>query len=303
MKQFISIILVFFSSICFADQFPDFGGVLDFSKSDEIADQLFILTNPKSGSHLLLYSIMKVTKRPLRGRVPYWHFENNPPFYPPENMMGYPLDFSKPTTYWGHEYSILERLNQRGNKLIFILRDYKENVLSNLILKYRELLSSEELDCQLGFLLKNEIFNEGLIFKEYLTRLRLFHNWKPDYRCLVMFEDLVANPQIFVPQVMAFIEDNSEYVDFIDNYEGFKVELMEKYKEKENRTGSGSSLKYFAKKVSSEILEEVDDYVKSRYPMMWKYYLENFSEKTIVYKDVCSYCYDSEFTSYIESCK
>ena len=129
--------VLFLPLLGFCLDFPDKDGIPDFSKPQEISDQLFILTNPKSGSHLLLYSIMKITKRPLRGRLPLWHFENEPHFFNPENLMGYPIDFSKPTTYWGHEYTLLSKLNKKRNKLIFILRNYKETISSQLVFKHK----------------------------------------------------------------------------------------------------------------------------------------------------------------------
>lgn len=262
---------------CFSREFPDVGGILDFSKPESISNQLFILTNPKSGSHLLLYSIMKITQRPLRGRLPIWHFENDPPCFPPENMMEYPLNFSKPTTYWGHEYHLLKPLNRSGNKLIFILRNYKENISSQLMLKNR----SNNQNHDLGDSLLNEILNEGMIFKEYLLRLQLFDSWDPSQRCLVLFDDLIMHPEYFIPDVMSFIGDNSEYLYFIDHYDDFKNELMERYRKKGNSTGSGSTRDFFSKKISIEILQIVDDYVRKNYPTLWNSYLMQFEEPVL----------------------
>jgi hypothetical protein len=264
--------------MCFAEPFPDLGGVLDFSQPEKISNQLFILTNPKSGSHLLLYSIMKITKRPLRGRVPYWHFLNDPAFFLPGNIMGYPLDFTKPTMYWGHEYYILNSLNHSDNKLIFILRDYKETLISNLVLKRRHtpLLSKMTLE----ELLLYEITFNGDILQEFIKRLQLFDSWDPKNRCLVAFNDLTFHPETFVPQVMSFIEDDSPYLDFIDHYADFTSELMVKYRKKGNSTGSGATPKYFTKEIPKKSLIKVDNFMKQRYPVLWERYLKQFAEVT-----------------------
>lgn len=275
MKISFSRILIFtvlMPIICISKEFPDVGGILDFSKPENISNRVFILTNPKSGSHLLLYSIMKITQRPLRLRLPLWHFENDPPYFSAENMMGYPLDFSKPTTYWGHEYHLLKPLNHSGNKLIFILRNYKENIASQLTFQYKN------TGIDLGDYLLNEVLNEGMIFKEYILRLQLFHNWNPRHRKMVLFDDLTMHPEIFVPRVIHFIGDNSEYHDFIDHYEDFKEELMKSYSKKGNRTGSGEDLDFFSKKISSEILQAVDEHIRENYPTLWNNYLKNFEE-------------------------
>lgn len=273
----ILVCIVFLPIFSQAREFPDAAGVLDFSKPEEIANRVFILTNPKSGSHLLLYSIMKITKRPLRGRLPLWIFENDPPYFHTENMMQYPLDFSKPTTYWGHEYYLLGFLNHRENKLIFIIRNYKENICSQLVLKYRE--QSKNIDLEKALL--NEVTGEGMIFKEYMIRLQLFDHWHPQDRCLVSFEDLLHHPEVFVPQVMSFIGDDSDYTDFIAHYDDFKAELMERYSKKDKRTGAGSDEKFFSVKISPEILREVDHYVCQHYPDLWVKYLERYSESRI----------------------
>lgn len=259
---------------CLAREYPDLDGVLDFSKPESISNRLFILTNPKSGSHLLLYSLIKITQRPLRGRVPFWHFENDPAFFPPENLTDYPLNFSKPTTYWGHEYHLLKPLNHSKNKLIFILRNYKENILSQLTFKHKD----ESIPLDLETLLLNEILKEGIIFQEYMTRLRLFDSWNPEDKCLIAFEDLTAHPEIFVPQVMFFIEDDSEYLSFVDHYEEFQKELLAEYSKKGNRTGSGTDLSFFSRKISLALLEQVDEYVRQHYPDLWEKYLERFGE-------------------------
>lgn len=272
----ILMLVLLLPALCCAREWPDVDGILDFSRPFGIANRLFILTNPKSGSHLLLYSIMKITKRPLRGRVPLWYFENDPAFFPAENIMNYPLDFSKPTTYWGHEVHFLKKLNHRKNKLIFILRNYKEN-LSSLVTITAQRKGLKEFD--LGELLLAEVLNQGTSFKEYLERLQVFDDWNSKYKCLVLFEDLVYHPEVFVPQVMSFINDDSEYMSFIKNYSEFKKELMKEYRKKEAlSTGSGEDLQFFAKKVPKETFHAIDCFVKEKYPYLWDKYLSRYAE-------------------------
>ena len=269
-KAFIFSLLV--PVICFSREWPDVGGILDFSKPESISNRLFILTNPKSGSHLLLYSIMKITQRPLRGRVPLWHFENDPPFFPPENIMCYPLDFSKQTIYWGHEYHLLRPLNHSCNKLLFILRNYKENISSQLLLDH----NMQDGSLNLGKLLLEEVLNEGIIFREYLERLKVFDEWDPNYKCLVSFEDLTNYPNYFVPQVLSFIEDDSNHDYFVSHYHEFKIELRERYREKGKDTGSNSDTSFFSKQISKEILQTIDQHVQNAYPDLWNKYLNQF---------------------------
>jgi hypothetical protein len=265
---------------CFSKKLPDLGGVLDFSRPHVIKNQLQVLTNPKSGTNLLIYSILKITKRPIRGRCEIWHYKNNPTFFAPENMMNYPLDFSKPTFYWGHEFDYLKPLNHSRNQLIFILRNHKENLSSQLI-RYHKHQSRDLSEGELCDVLLEEVINEGHLFKDYIARLQVFDNWHPSYRCLVSFEDLAHYPEVFVPQVMSFIGDDSDYEYFINHYDDFKGELMERYSKKGNRTGAGTDLRFFSKKIPLEILQAVDRYIEENYPVLWDRYLERFQEASL----------------------
>lgn len=264
-------------SIGFTIGFPDKGGLLDFDQPSSISNQIFLLTNPKSGSHLLFNSIIAITKRPLRGRLPLKLFYEDPNCYPPENILKVELDFTKPTFYWGHEYYYLKSLNHGQNKLIFILRNYKENIISNVMLNY-DLRSIEKDQKQIEKMLRHEIFNKGIIFKEYIERLETFDSWSKDDRCLVRFEDLALHPEYFVPQVLQFIEDDSDYEDFVIHYDEFKVALREQYDKKDKSTHSESNTRYFCNYISPLTLQQLDDFVELNYPSLWNKYLHTFKE-------------------------
>jgi len=257
--------------------FPDVGGILDFSKPKEISDRIFVLTNPKSGSHLLLYSLMKVTGRPMRGRLDLYYFLHKPDCFEPENMMDYPLDFTKPTTYWGHEYRILRTLNDNRNKLIFITRDYKENLVSQIVLS-RRLCPPEDHIEEIEQALFEEVFGMGPVFFDIIGRLMTFDQWDPRYRHLVHFKDLVSNPRGFLPGVLAFIGEDSPCEEFIEQYAEFKKEHLQKYRQKNNSTGSGEKPRYFRQFISSRLLRLIDTYMQQTYPLLWERYLKEYQE-------------------------
>lgn len=120
---------------------------------------------------------------------------------------------------------------------------------------------------------------EGPVFKEFIYRLQVFDKWNPNYRCLVQFQDLVKHPERFIPKVMQFIQDTSEYEDFIANYDSFKKELLTQYRLRDNGTGSESNLKFFRQFISYETLREVEAYIALSYPNLWEQYLKEFQEK------------------------
>ncbi|MBS0627418.1 MAG: hypothetical protein JSS09_04330, partial [Verrucomicrobia bacterium] len=117
------------------------------------------------------------------------------------------------------------------------------------------------------------------IFKEFIHRLQVFDKWNPSDRCLVQFEDLVKHPENFIPKVMEFIEDNSEYDNFIKDYDSFKKELLPVYRLKDNETGSESNLRFFRQFISKKTLHEVDAYIATAYPSLWERYLHSFQEQ------------------------
>ncbi len=272
-KVFLTLLMIcFVFNSSMAEPFPDKGGLLNFDEPESINDHLFILTNPKSGSHLLLYSIVRLTKRPLRGRLPLYLYILDPPCSKVDNILNCELDFSKPTIYWGHEYTLLSRLDSSKNKLIFTHRNFKETISSDIILRHYK--GEENFSLDEAF--RNEILLERSIFQEYMKRLEIFEAWNESNRLLVKFEDLVQHPGNFIPQVLNFIEEPVFYDAFVQQYEQFKSELMEKYEGRKNRTGSGSDLNYFSRCISPETHYLVDQHIAKNYPKMWEKYLKQF---------------------------
>ncbi|NNM42918.1 MAG: hypothetical protein HKM07_01060, partial [Chlamydiae bacterium] len=208
-KVYFSIVLLTFSLS--AKEFPDLGGILDLTYPERVSNHIFVLTNPKSGSHLLINSIMKIAKNPVRIRLPLWYYLHDPSCYNPYNIMDCELDFLKPTIYWHHDdLPELIPLNGNSNKLIFTSRNYKENIISNIILTHKLDLAKGD-GSKIEMLFSTEIFHQGVIFTNYMRRLQIFDNWDERYRCLIKFEDLTNHPANFVPELMSFIGDDSNY--------------------------------------------------------------------------------------------
>jgi hypothetical protein len=166
----------------------------------------------------------------------------------------------------------------KKNKLIFINRDFKETLLSQVILeKNLRPVFDHQTDIEEAF--RKEVLEEGPVFKEFIYRLQVFDKWNPTERCLVQFEDLVKHPENFIPQVMEFMEDPSECKSFIENYDSFKKELLSVYRLRDNGTGSESNLRFFRQFISTRTLHEVDNYIAATYPILWESYLHSFQEK------------------------
>ncbi len=262
-------------SICHGREYPDLGGIPRITQPNTVKNRVFILTNPKSGSHLLMYSIMKLMNRPVRGRVPYWHYENDPPFFTLPNPLNLPISFEKQTVYWGHEYNSLPALNHSHNKLIMTLKNYKETICSQIFLREKKQIPN---NTTLWQLLQKEVLGQGLIFREFMLRLKTFDEWSEDNRCLIDFEDLLHHPETFAPQLLQFLEDDSDPDEFIAHYGEFKKEVRAVYDKKSNGTGTGSNSKHFSEQMPTRVLQRIDRYVQFRYPKLWDKYLSRFSD-------------------------
>jgi hypothetical protein len=109
-----------------------------------------------------------------------------------------------------------------------------------------------------------------------MDRLELYDKWNEQNRLLVHFEDLLFNPERFVPTVMAFLGEDLDNTDFVNHYASFKAELREQYDANKQRTGSNEDTNYFCKEIPVEILRTVDDFVSRCYPQLWEKYLKQF---------------------------
>lgn len=264
------LLTVVFIINCQADEFPDLYGAINLEYPESIADQTFVITMGKSGTHLLLCSISAVTKRPIRTLFPDLPICTN--------LLDDESDFSKPTIYFGHDTSVLEQCKHNRNKLIATIRNYKENILSYLVLNHK-ITSLENENKLLEDLFLDEVLNEKSYFRIYIDLLLTFDSFPSDYRHLVYFEDLINHPENFLPKVLSFIgEQNCHYEKFIQNYDDFKEKLEKKYSLKGIDTGSRSDLNYFKKHISHEALKITDQYIEINYPLLWNQYLKDYAE-------------------------
>lgn len=269
-KIIIKLLALIMASQAFAYNYPDRGGLVNFDRPRDVHERIFIMTNPKSGSHLLWLGLTKLTQRVIRNRHPsrFWIEDAN--FQCTKNMMNYPFDFSKDTIYAGHEYEILSKLNHSNNKLIFTLRNYVDNICS--ILTGDHQLSNGKMD-QLDRIFKKEVLEKKYVFIEYMNRLKLFHRWESNKKLLVNYVDLVKYPKQYIPDLLQFIKEDIDPTNFIEEYEGFKKELLAKYNRTRNNSAFSKSINHYRDYLSDKTLDSVDQFIKKEYPKLWSEYL------------------------------
>ncbi len=246
--------------------------IIDLTHPESFSDQVFVITSGKSGTHLLLCSIMNITKRPVRTLFPDLCISTN--------LLDEDLDVSKKTIYFGHDENILNQCDRSKNKIITTIRNYKEVILSYLILSHKvSVPQNKEEALWLEEIFLDEILNNKIYFRLYMDRLVFFDNWPNKF--LVKFEDLIYYPENYLPQILLFLEEeNCDLQNFLNNYESFKNRLSVAYaiKKAEVNLGSREDFYYFRKFISKKALVQVDNYVKDHYPLLWEKYLKDQAE-------------------------
>lgn len=280
MKKLITVIcmtLFFFANNCYAKRtFPDLGGLIDISKPKSIKNQQFLLTNECSGSHFFLISFQELTRRCIRGRMWLEYFQIT---WQPENYFNTELDYSKKTFYWGHEYSSLNNMNSNQNQLIFILRNFKENLVRKLIAANK--ISRKNYNGLKAFqMIKEDILKDGLFTKEYFIRVRTFEKWNAKNRLLVTYQELVSDPVNTFEKVLDFLSDSKERLaDYAANLEEIKQKALNYYDAHKTKSiTKGKSFRFYRQNVPLKLLREIDSIVAKKYPIIWEKYLFKHAE-------------------------
>lgn len=224
----------------------------------------FLLTTPHSGTNLTYCYLQALIGKPVyRLNLDQSLFEKNP--------LNSSLDFSKKPLFRSHDGRFLAKFNQNKSKLLFLLRDYKENLYRNT---FPGLLSNEEF--------KDLFLNNHSKFILYITNLTTYDQWDPNYRLLIYYEDLITNPEKEVRKIIEFFDESVS--DFLNPELLKKVtfDVLSYYNKRYEPSGGshsgGKALKYHSRKVLISVLQEIDNYIAIQYPDFWLKYLNRYQE-------------------------
>ncbi len=232
--------------------------------------QHFLLTFPRSGTNIASCYVQSIAKKPI------WFIDQPKPYCHANNRLNLQLDYSKTPIYRSHEAEPLQGLNKQGNKLLFLLRNYKECVHRKNHMKNGKHPSNEEF--------KNLFVDTHPSVKNYIDNLTTYDHWDPANRLLIFYEDLIANPLEQVEKILAFFgEPIPEFVneEFLQSVSG---EALEDYHEQHRKTGGshskGKDLEFHSKQIPTEYLVEIDERMETQYPHLWEAYLNRYKTKT-----------------------
>lgn len=217
----------------------------------------FILTYPRSGTHLTSAYIQGTTAtsfRCLNGWVLHTFLSSS--------------RFARITgegrMFHTHFGGLLEKYNCGENKLLFILRNYKESIVRHT----RGDRSDESVLADFA--------NNRHALRHYMKNLAVYDAWDPSRRLLVYYEDILRNPLQEVPRILEFLGK--------DVPENFGPELLAEisrdslafYEVRLKSHSKGADVHYHSKKMPPHYLNEIDSWVSMYYPDLFQAYLTRY---------------------------
>lgn len=186
------------------------------------------------------------------------------------NPFNFVIDHSKTPLYKSHSGTTLLSKYKKGDKLLFILRNPKENIRRNTIG-----IAPSFDDFQHVF------FDHDPIFELYLYNLYFFEHWKKESRLLIYYEDLVLNPVSEMEKVLKFFGE--PITDLLN--QNFLKEIGQqtltfyhnRYALSGGSHSKGEDVAYHSKQIPPEILHSIDQFLEKTYPDLWKKYLKRYS--------------------------
>lgn len=259
----------------FASEIPNFHNL------GQCRGVVFLLTTPKSGSNLISSGLSAITRRPiswLRWGDSIFSSHCDLKRHPSYNRLNIPMESNLPLLYRSHyELDELKQVPSNSNRLIFLTRNPKE-----LIFRAYWLEHPEKGDPDFGFI---ETF-----LRKYLAPFKLYDSWDPDHRILIYYEDLIANENATLIQVLDFMGVYPIYLDdFIANKEEYKKRALESYARQHKHNNGGSSSVgepkaiFYSQDARPEILALIDEYIAKTEPYLWERYLKRFESRREIY--------------------
>ena len=212
----------------------------------------FLLTAPKSGTNWMAYSLMQLTKQPFMYISPQIR-----------NVRILQCTNIKDDAFiCAHLPSIVLNQNQNtvSDKLIVLVRNYFEELIS-LWGDYKQTFKSAMSTSK----------------HNYFDILNLYDAWNPNQRILVYYEDLMTDYEGEMKRVLDFLGSEAGLQDFLDHYERYREESMQRYTF--GIQSGGADLLYHSRNVPLVWLVQLENFFKKKYPYLWNKYLTRYAVK------------------------
>ncbi len=227
----------------------------------------YLLCYPRSGSHWLAYTINVLTG------VAIADFPQRP-HLKPEAVEG-PIEHTH-----GHDKEFWDRFDEKNDRLIYIIRNYKECLVRHYKTKGKSLRFKS---------LKDELRGTCKVSTtkyttDYIALLALYNRLGSQQKLLVYYEDLITSFETETIRVMAFLDVNNmtsiNLSDFLRNYDYHRKNSILYYET--NHAPSitrGHHLNFHSNQLEYKVRVKLDKYLQKMFPDLYNRYLERYAEK------------------------
>ena len=191
-------------------------------------DRRFLVSFPRSGQHFLRYCISKFTqKQPVH--VVAFHCKDRP-------------------IYFTHNPDHIKEVARDCNRLIVIVRNYKESLLRRAK--------------SIG--MTYDLATDRHYIKNYAKIIRLYDTWPHDMRLLIYYEDLMLGPENELGRLLTFLDQPQDLLNsFMVNYGFHKQQSLQIYHRLEGCHGGsytkGNDLLFHSSERCEEDLHLIDE--------------------------------------------
>lgn len=204
-------------------------------------EYLYLLTEPRSGTHWLQASVQYFTKRRLLPFEQDRILQKNLPMFG-MNILNVTIDDQLKPIFRTHcEKNMNEALGDittfsKQNKLIFLTRNYKEIFARHMRTRRQKTFKKASIKLR-------------HILEDYLNKIAFYEKWNKNNRLLLYYEDLISKPQETMQRIADFVEAPKERFQlYFDNYQHNRKQSLDFYqnhvifgsKSKGNKTESHS---------------------------------------------------------------
>jgi hypothetical protein len=261
MKMVFLILLLFIAPCCAAVK--NGKHLMHTYKYREIdSSHTFLLSYPRSGNTWMRFCLEYLTKRPS---LTFKEKERDVEIFSLPLGLSFDLgiDPQKKCIWKAHTGDTMDlicKVTPKRDKLILVVRDYKECILRELRDLPSAMRSLQDPDCS------------------YFQNLKIYDRWNSKNRLLIYYEDFVKNPKEVLGQLLEFLQEEPILLtEFMEQYETWRERSLAFYKNHVGPTESeGIDLHHHANQISDSQLTAMDECVRSHYPHLWTTYLSHY---------------------------
>lgn len=228
----------------------------------QLCSDSYLISYPRSGLHFTHYQLIYLSHKVC------YDFRNKAYHYWDNGVLHkYGVYENKDDILLYLSHVSPEHLNSNTDKLILLLRNYRECHLRNL---------SYDLNRIVDVISMNRMYipvNAYDIGSGYFTNLYAFDSFEGK-KLIVYYEDLVAHPKEVITRIFNFLEVTPIDLDhFYDNLSQHRSECIQRYQIHGGSKSQGENMLFHSEKITASENEMLDDLVKKHHPILWDKYL------------------------------